>query len=311
MNYNIEEFELPSSDGIHILKGKIYKPKNGICQGVLQLVHGMCDHVGRYTELAEYLTEKGFAVAGHDQLGHGMTALSGDELGFISEDGGDEYLVRDVQRVNIRLYQIFGDTPIAIMGHSMGSFTARIYSARHPCEISGLIILASGGPKKGIFAGKALVFLMSLIKGKKHRSRLIRALSSKGYNKRFPKNEGRGAWLTRERALAQKKQEDPLANFTFTLAGYRDLFSLVAKANSKSWFSIYPKELPTFIVSGDADPVGGFGKGIARVRDELLRRGHKALEFKLYEGCRHELFGETNREEFFEDIADFLGGIFI
>ncbi len=311
MNYSLEEFEVSSSDGIHTLKGEIYKPKDGKILGIVQLSHGMCDHIGRYLQLAEYLTDRGFVFAGHSHLGHGKTADTQDELGFFSERGGVDFLVQDVHRVNKALREILGDISIIILGHSMGSFIARIYLERYPCEINGAIILASSGPNRIINAGKLLVCAMSAVIGKKHRSKLVRKLASFGYNKRFPKEEGKNAWLTRDGVLAEQKLLDPYANFTFTLSGYNDLFTLVKTANSKNWFDSYPKSLPTFIASGDMDPVGDFGKGVRRVYDELLQRGHTALSIKIYKNARHELFNETNREEFFADIVNWLGGIIL
>ncbi len=311
MNYEITEFEIPSSDGKHTLAGEIYKPKDGNIRAIVQLSHGMSDYVGRYSALADYLCQRGFALGGHAHLGHGKTARNPEELGFFADKDGAEFLVEDMHRVNGAIRERFGNFPVAVMGHSMGSFIARIYAERYPCEVSALIIHATGGPGKVAAAGKALVGAMSLIRGKKHRSAFVRSVASRGYNSKFPKEEGRNAWLSRDTALASQKLLDPYANFTFTLSGYKDLFTLVQSSNSKSWFDSYPKNLPTLLVSGDMDPVGNFGKGVERVYTELLKRGHTAISLKIYKGARHELFNEINREELFSDIYDFLGGVIL
>ena len=101
---------------------------------------------------------------------------------------------------------------------------------------------------------------------------------------------------------------NPKNDFIFTLAGYEDLFTMLGECNSKAWFKYFPKNLTTLVISGEEDPVGGFGKGVRYVYDNLKENGAKA-ELKLYAGARHELFNETNREEVFSDIIEWLVGI--
>ena len=98
---------------------------------------------------------------------------------------------------------------------------------------------------------------------------------------------------------------NPKNDFIFTLAGYEDLFTMLGNCNHKAWFGAFPKELPTLIVSGEDDPVGGFGKGVRYVYDNL-NKYDADVEIKLYPGARHELFNETNRDEVFADLIDWL-----
>ncbi len=309
MSFEITEFALLSSDGIHTLRGEVYRPRGGELRGVIQLAHGMSDHIGRYKALAEALCENGFALAGHAHLGHGRTAEGAEEFGFFAEKGGADFLVRDMHLVNLKIKDMLPGVPVIVMGHSMGSFISRIYVCDYPEDAAGLIIHGGGGPKRALFLAQALVFAISVFKGKRHRSEFMRSVALKSYNKKFPKEEGKNAWLSRDSAHAQEKLADPYGSFAFTLWGYKDLFALVGRSNSRKWFGTYPKQLPTLIISGDMDAVGDYGRGVRQVYGELLKRGHTALTLKLYEGARHELFGETNREEVFADIAGWLGGI--
>ena len=306
MSFEHTEVSFKSSDGTHTVYGEIYVPKGTPIRGVLQLSHGMTDHVGRYGELARFVTARGFVFAGHCHIGHGKSVSTEDELGFFALKHGVEILIEDMRLMNGLLKERFGGAPIIVMGHSMGSFIARIFTARYPESVSALIIHGTSGPNKAVFAGKALVRVMSFFKGKKYRSKFVKNVASRGYNKKFPKEEGPNAWLTRDTELANEKLSDPLGNYTFTLSAYADLFRLVESANSKLWFRSYPNYMPTLIVSGEMDPVGGYGKGVRYVCNELLRRGHTALTLKLYEGARHELFNEINREEVFSDIVDWM-----
>lgn len=306
MSYSHETFTFPSSDGIHDLHAEIYAPTDKAPVGVVQLSHGMADYVARYDELAKFLATNGFVFAGHCHLGHGGSVKDKRELGFFGKKDGSELVIRDLGRMNAILRERYVGLPIYLLGHSMGSFIARIYTARYPGTLDGLIIHGTGGPNKALSFGKALVRVMSLFCGKRHRSALVRRLCSKGYNSKFPKEEGNNAWLTRDTEIALAKSKDEYANFTFTLSAYADLFRFVGGANSEKWFNDYPKDLPTLVVSGDMDPVGGFGSGVMTVYDKLIAGGARDVKLKLYEGARHELFNESNRQEVFSDLYAWL-----
>lgn len=308
LSLNFEEFSLPSSDGVHNLYGEIYEPADIPPRGIVQVLHGMVDHIGRYAALRDFLTSNGYIFAGHCHLGHGKTAKNREELGFFADKNGADTVVKDVGVVNSYLHGRYPDLPIFLLGHSMGSFIARIYTAKHPDTVAGLIVHGTGGPNSVVGLGKALVSVMSVFLGKKHRSAFMKKLAFLGYNSKFPREEGAGAWLTRDSEIAKSKAKDEYANFTFTLSAYKDLFRFVSRSNSREWFDTYPVSLPTLIVSGEMDPVGGFGKSVRRVYDELSRRGASDISLKLYPDARHELFNETNREEVFSDILAWISG---
>jgi alpha-beta hydrolase superfamily lysophospholipase len=99
---------------------------------------------------------------------------------------------------------------------------------------------------------------------------------------------------------------DPYCSVTFTLSAYKDLFRMLGMCNSASWFKEYPKLMPTLIMSGDRDPVGNFGKGVNEVYRRMLLAGCSKVSMKLYDGARHELFNEINRDEFAADLCGFL-----
>ena len=109
--------------------------------------------------------------------------------------------------------------------------------------------------------------------------------------------------------MVADRPTDKFTNFTFTISGYRELFKMIADSNSSNWFKDYPREIPTLIISGDMDPVGDYGKGPEYIYKRLVSGGHSAVSLKMYEGARHELFNETNRQEVFGDIVGWLGGI--
>jgi alpha-beta hydrolase superfamily lysophospholipase len=188
----------------------------------------------------------------------------------------------------------------------MGSFLARLYAVKYPKSIDGIIIHGTGGKNPALPFGKIVVALLRAIKGERYRSSLVKKLSFMGYNSRFDKSEGDEAWLTRQGDLVAGRKDDPRTNFTFTLAGYNDLFTMLGECNGSKWYSDYPKSLPTILMAGGDDPVGNYGDGIREIYDGLSKAGAAVLDVEIYEGARHELFNETNRAEVFRDICDWL-----
>lgn len=309
MNYIVEDVTFPSSNGRSVCAGKIYIPEGKEIKGVVQISHGMVDHVGRYGELVRALTDNGYVVAGNDHLGHGMTAKgSGDEFGYFGEAGGRYHVVDDLRTMNSILFERFGMKP-CLFGHSMGSFLARLYAVRYADTISSLVIHGTGGPMGAILPlGKGVVKLIMLFCGRTHRSMFVKKLAFSGYNSHYPKEEGASAWLTRDLSMVADRSEDEFTSFIFTVSAYLELFEMLGESNSKNWFVKFPKELRTLIMSGDDDPVGAYGKGPEYIYAKLSEAGTRDLSFKLYPGARHELFNETNREEVFSDLISWLNG---
>ncbi len=306
MSYIRKELTYLSCDGVNSVFAEIFAPESGDIKGVVQLSHGMIDHTGRYLWLAERLTEAGFVFAGNNHLGHGRTAHSPSELGFFAERDGYKLVIEDIKKMNEILHEEYRGLPLVLFGHSMGSFIARLYTVKYPDTLDALVIHGTGGKNPAAGAGKALVSLLRFFFGGHHRSKLVTAVAFGSYNSHYDKSEGANAWLTRDIARVADRDRDPYTSYIFTLAGYHDLFDLLSRSNEPSWFKAFPKGLPTLIMSGGDDPVGGYGKGVREVHSSLLREGASALVLKLYEGARHELFNETNRDEAADDLIAWI-----
>ncbi len=309
MNYKHSEFSFLSCDGKNSIHAEIYEPEDREIRGVVQLSHGMVDHVGRYTALADYLAGEGFVFAGNDHLGHGKSVKSEEDFGYFAPKDGYKHVVDDLYAMNGELRKRYPDKPVILLGHSMGSFLARLYAVKYPKSIDGVIIHGTGGKNPALPFGKIVVALLKKIKGERYRSALVRKLSFMGYNSRFDKSEGDDAWLTRAGELVADRKTDVRTNFIFTLSAYNDLFTMLGECNGSLWYSEYPKSLPTLLMAGAEDPVGNYGEGVREVYDGLSKAGVVALDIELYEGARHELFNETNRAEVFRDMCDWLSGV--
>lgn len=308
MNYLYKEIEYPSSDGKNTIHAELYVPSFSDVKGVVQLSHGMMDYVGRYRALADALAAAGYVLAGNDHLGHGSSVSTPDDYGYFAAKGGVGYVIDDLNRMNSFLRSEYPDVPIVLLGHSMGSFIARLYAVKYPSTIDALIIHGTAGKNPILPIGRLLVKLLKLIRGERHRSKFVCSMADGGYNKAFDKSEGDGAWLTRDPFMVADRAGNPKTDFIFTLSGYSDLFEMLGGCNSDEWFEKFPKRLPTLVMSGSDDPVGDFGKGVSYVYNKLRAVGANA-ELKMYDGARHELFNEINREEVFCDLISWLDNI--
>ena len=306
MNYNFSEITYPSRDGKNTVYACLYTPKFCTAKGIVQLVHGMVDYVERYEPLAEFLTGEGYIVAGNHHLGHGKTAANSEDLGFFGEESRIDDLLRDIHTMNRYLRDTFPTLPLVVFGHSMGSFLARLYVEKYPHSIKGAVFHGTSGPIAAVGMGKILAGAMVKSKGARYRSELLKSIAFAGYNSHYPKSEGANAWLTRDTEVVKVHDADPFSTFTFTVSAYLDLFKMLGECNRKEWFSVYPKALPTLIMSGDEDPVGKYGKGPMQVYKRLLIAGCEKLTVKIYSGARHELFLETNKQDVFSDVLLWL-----
>ena len=301
MSHTYKEISFTSSDSVNTVAAYMFIP-DGDVRAVVQISHGMIDYIGRYKELCEYLADRGIAVAGNDHLGHGRTAAIPEDLGYFAERDGYKYVIQDLNKMNALIREQIPGVPVVMLGHSMGSFMARLYAVKYPSTLDGIIIHGTGGANPLLAPGKLIAKLIRLFRGSRHRSKLITSLAFGSYNSRFPKEEGENAWLTRDVDRVSTRGTDPFTNYKFTVSAYIDLFTALGESNCKEWYFRYPKDLPTLVISGDADPVGDYGRGVESVYNELAAVGVKDVELKLYEGARHELFNEFNREE----VYDFL-----
>jgi alpha-beta hydrolase superfamily lysophospholipase len=297
------EFTLPSSDGINTLA--CYKTECKNPRAMVQLSHGMCEYIGRYEEFAEFLSESGFLVFGHDHLGHGHTAATPDDLGFTVSGGGAKHLVDDLHHLTLLMKMEHPDLPLILFGHSMGSFVVRETLAIYGTDYAAAVICGTSGPDLPTGMGKLLSKLIMAFKGERHRSPLLKKISFAGYNKKFDKQETSVAWLTRDSEIRERYLADPFCNYVFTARAYHDLFTLIEWVSDGNWAERLPKELPILIISGANDPVGSYGKGVRKVANRLVSTGHH-VTLRLYPEMRHEILNETEHEQVWKEIKRWM-----
>ena len=300
-----EDVTFPSADGKHTIAAYFYTPADIQIRAVIQISHGMCEFITRYEPFFELMTAAGLAVCGNDHLGHGNSATP-EDYGYMADQNGYRFVLGDLKRMNTMTHEKFSELPVFMLGHSMGSFYARWYAEVYPDTINGLVISGTGGPNPALPAGCLLANLIAKIKGPRYISNLMVNMSTGSYCKGLEEENSPHAWLSRNPDIWEAYANEPRCTFPFTVSAYRDMLTVYKHVSSKSWASSLPKEMPVLLVSGQADPVGNYGKGVSVVYDMLKNADLKDITMKLYPGARHELHNELNRMEYFDDLFDWL-----
>ncbi|MBR3630257.1 MAG: alpha/beta hydrolase [Oscillospiraceae bacterium] len=300
------DFYYPSHDGKTIIHAAEWLPK-GKPSAILQLCHGMCEHIGRYDDFASFLAENGFYVVGNDHLGHGASVISEEELGYFAEKDGNLCVLKDLHTLRRTTERRFPHVPYFILGHSMGSYLLRQYIARCGKGLTGVIVMGTGSETAAsLAAGKAICRSLASVRGWHFRSKIVDAMVLGEYSKAFSPYRTVGDWLTRDEAIVDACMADPLCNYVFTVNGYYNLFLAVEDAQSEPVIAAIPKNLPILIISGEKDPVGNFGKGVREVFRTYQTAGIVDLEIKLYEDDRHEILNELDRDEVYQYLLRWL-----
>lgn len=291
------DFSFPSVDGKHRIHGVRWIPATEI-RAILQISHGMMEFIERYEEFAEYLNRFGFLVVGNDHLGHGRSVNSIEEWGYFAEKDGGAYLVQDMHQVTVCMKEEYPGVPLFLLGHSMGSFLLRRYMTCYGAEIHGAIILGTGHQSDlTLCLGRTLAGIVSDTRGPRFRSTLLTYLVFGRYNRRIQNPKSEHSWLSSVESVVEEYDKNPANTFIFTSLGFKHILDTIAFVKDEKNLVFVPKNLPVLIVSGEEDPVGGYGRDVRKVYEQYRKLGIRDLRLELIPGARHEVLNETNREE--------------
>ncbi len=271
-------------------------------RGVVKIAHGMAEHSMRYDDFARFLNEHGYIVVANDHRGHGLTAeansLGYEEGDMFGNNVHDQLCILENLRKKYNL-------PLYLMGHSYGSFVVQSAMEQHP-DADGFILCGSNYIKGLSFTACGVVARSNCRhKGGRYPAALIERLSFGTYGKRF--SESKNAWLNRDAQEVAKYDSDSYCGFTCSANFYRSFMAGIGPLYKKEAYSEIDTTKPLLIIAGSDDPVGNYGKGVRKLAKFYTERvGVSDVTLHLYDGARHEILNETNKEQVYDDILLWL-----
>jgi len=303
-------------------------PDEGV-RYTLQIVHGISETKERYMPLIEFMTAHGAEVIIHDLPGHGHTAQSQDALGIMGDPGYDYRNLRlGIDGVYASLHtrscgndesgaiipihdsdlECEVDIPRFLLGHSMGSLIAGLYTAREAESIDGLILTGLPFRHRSASIGVFLMTLLEGIFGEDAKPKWINKVAFEAYNRRFtpePQSDGQFMWLSCDIDNRYAFLADPLCNYNKSISTFTNLLRMVRDFYRPASWDMRCPDLPILLLAGEQDPVAGsekkFSAGISFLRDI----GFRNVSGFMFRGFRHEILRDWCREEAFDYVLRF------
>lgn len=289
---NYREYYLTGADGFDSFVREL---ENENPKAVVQLVHGMSEHGGNYMDFAKYLSDNGYAVVIHDHRGHGKSISERYPNGHMLRASE---LVNDTSMVTKYIKNKYKDVPIYMLGHSMGSMTARVFLQENDDLINKLIL--TGTPPQDIFAKVAYFFanVFCFYIGSHQRSNIINHLVGTG--------NGSLDFISYDENNREDKYNDSMRIFNFTIGYTKVLIEINKKLSQRSKYKMKNRNLPIYNLTGRDDMITKGEKGVKRSLSLLRDLGYKNIASKTYNKMRHEILNETKKDIVYEDILKIL-----
>lgn len=299
--------QITSSDQSHYLHHQFFEPTDGNVKATLLIVHGMSEHSGRYADFAQFLADNGIAVATYDQLGHGQTIKTADELGFFGNEHPMQSLLKDVIIMASALKDRHLEVPHFIMGHSMGSFIVRTVLKHHAQDYAGAILMGTADANPLVKVLLPLNKFLAKTAPKKPNA-VFAEIMNKVLNAKLNEQVSSSpfAWVSENTANIEAYEADPLTGFDFTNNGFMTLFSLMKVGLHKGWATTIARDFPMLFVSGENDPIGNMGRGIRNIVNNLQKQDFSNVDVRLYPNMRHEPLHEQHHSVVYYDILNWI-----
>ena len=314
MTKRTEYKHVSGSDGLELSVMRIEPEDPDSVKGILQLVHGMCEHKERYVHFMRYMAKRGYICVIHDNRGHGSSIRQIDDLGYMYE-GGYEALIEDIHEITLETKEYAKKVcpgaalPFTLLGHSMGSLAVRCYIRKYDDEIDRLCVLGCPSQLGGMRAGLATAEALSILFGEKSKSSVMDGIVFGAVDiKRFNTEDIENAWLCTDRKVVEEYNRDPFCGFKFTLNGYSNLIRLSMLTYKPDGFEMKNKEMPIRFFSGSDDVFGVSRRDIAKAMKLLKKAGYTYVRGRIYPGMRHEILNEPKKGRVYKDIYEFVEG---
>ncbi len=282
-------------------------PTTQTAKAVIHILHGMAEHSARYHDLAQQLNHAGFIVVAHDHRGHGASITDTETQGHFADDHGWKKVIDDVKEVHDWVHAIHPDKPIALLGHSMGSFIAQSYAIAYPNLLAGMILCGSSLIPMTLLRSLYWLSRIEAVRiGPRSANRAVHYLTFEQYNRHFKPNRTSCDWLSRDTQQVDAYVADPHCGFICTNQLWIDLAEELLQLYRFSVHARLPKNIPYYLIAGSQDPVGNFSKQFSSLGRRLKKIGIKNLTTHLYPDARHELFNETCRDQVIGHLIQWL-----
>ncbi|SQD80249.1 alpha/beta hydrolase [Moritella yayanosii] len=292
---------LMASDGREI-KLFAWLPEQEV-RHVMVLSHGMAEHIQRYERFALACNAAGIAVYGANHRGHGTDA---PVLGHYADANGWQKVIGDLDLIIDEVAKRH-TVPLVLFGHSMGSFIAQQYAILHGNKLNGLILSGSNYQHPIMYKLATLVSKIEKVRiGARSPSRFLDFVSFGAFNRKFKPPRTASDWLSRDPEQVDKYINDDYCGFPCSPQFWLDFMSGLITISKKSEIAKIPNQLPIYIFSGEQDPVGLQGKGVLALKKHIVNSGCEQVQYKLYPGGRHEMLNESNANEVFNDVTDWV-----
>lgn len=296
------EVWMTMDDDVEIYVKKWYK-EHTKPTAIVQLSHGMAEHINRYDHFANFLLDQNIFVYGNDHRGHGKTGDRQGLLGYFSDTDGFSKTTNDLISITKRIKQDYEDVPLFLLGHSMGSFLAREYIQTESLKLNGVILMGTG---YHTVTASSLARTIAEALPPKEKSELMNNLAFSKYNQKITNPKTSFDWLTRDEKVVYHYMEDPYCGYVPTALFFHDLMDGLVHIHLKNKNKAIRKDLPMLIISGEADPVGHYGKGVFKVAKHYHKVGLNNIQTMLFEGARHELLNEVNKDEIYHMVYNWI-----
>lgn len=304
------ETNLKSTDNIINLNIVTWLPEEQ-AKGIIQIEHGITEHVGRYEKLAKFFTEKGYIVIANDIIGHGKSISEKKNKMYLGPENSWFNVVEDFHNI-YKIYSTkYEQLPYIILGFSLGSFVVRTFLSMYPeAKISKAILVGTGYTSKiNLKLGKYVAKSEAKKVGEENSTETINKLALENYNKSFKPVKTKCDWLCSNDEELEEYLKDPLVGKSVSCGLFRELLNGMEYTNDRKNIKKINKNIPILLISGQADPVGNFEKGILKLEKIYKKEGINNLSIKFYEGLRHDIFHEKNSEEIFQYIYNWIADI--
>ncbi len=301
-----KDFSFVSDNGKDSIYMCEWQP-DGEPKGVVQIAHGVAEHIARYAPFAAFLNANGFVVVGNDHLGHKRSIQCDADYLYFADSGGWGHVVADMKTVHDLTAEKYPGLPYFILGHSMGSFLLRTYLIKYREPFSGVILSGTGHtPPALLISGRMLAALSSAAKGPRARSRLLYNTAFGGYNKAFKPNRTENDWLTTDEKTVDDYVADAHCGGLPTNELFMEMLGGIKFNQDLANAAMMNKDTPVLFISGEKCPVGENGKGVRKAYELFLRAGMQDVSMKLYPEARHELLNERIKDEVYGDVLGWM-----